>query len=185
MIINRSSYWILLSIFFINGLCFAGDDPHLEWSVEIKSEQNFIHTIDFDPNDVSINVKVKNTGTRKWESQKELLNLSYHYIDGLSNILKYDNQRFSMTDLHPGEVVTLPVEISDVPITGDVWLQLDMVREGVSWFSLKNPHSDFPKIHVYNQKRMILDLAKDPMFAKACNLRTLDLGKVQFSYSFA
>jgi glycosyltransferase involved in cell wall biosynthesis len=86
-----------------------------------------------------LRVAVRNTGTAIWSNRgHHPINLSYHWLDAQGQMVIFDGVRASLQGpLRPGESVELELQIEPPPRLGDHLLSLDMVEEGVGWFSLQ------------------------------------------------
>jgi len=86
-----------------------------------------------------ISVKVKNTGAIKWEKGgTNPVFIGYHWINfDTKETVVFDGKRSVLPQLivNPGEEVTFEMKISAPPSKGKYILQLDLVKEGVTWFS--------------------------------------------------
>lgn len=87
----------------------------------------------------SIGVKVKNTGAIRWENKgANPVFLGYHWINfDTKEMVVFDGPRSVMPQaaVNPGEEVTFDMRINSPPTKGKYILQIDMVKEGVTWFS--------------------------------------------------
>ena len=87
----------------------------------------------------NINVKVKNTGAIKWENRgTNPVFIGYHWINfDTKETVVFDGRRSVLPQLvvNPGEEVTFEMKISSPPSKGKYILQLDLVKEGITWFS--------------------------------------------------
>ncbi|MCL4385132.1 MAG: LCP family protein [Cyanobacteria bacterium] len=87
----------------------------------------------------NINVKVKNTGAIKWENGGATpVFLGYHWINfDTKQMVVFDGKRsvIPQAAVNPGEEVTFNMQISSPPVKGKYILQIDLVKEGVTWFS--------------------------------------------------
>ncbi|MEX2229390.1 MAG: hypothetical protein WEB13_07100, partial [Dehalococcoidia bacterium] len=82
-------------------------------------------------------VTVTNTGSAPWTSTgASPINLSYHWHDQSGNTVRWDGERTPLVgDVAPGAAATLQMKLT-APATGGTYrLTIDMVREGVGWFS--------------------------------------------------
>ncbi|HEY8655296.1 MAG TPA: S8 family serine peptidase [Candidatus Limnocylindria bacterium] len=81
-------------------------------------------------------VALTNTGTRTWSAGGAApVHLSYHWLTPAGAMVVWDGARAALpSDLGPGQsvVVALPVV---APAPGSYLLRLDLVEEGVAWFS--------------------------------------------------
>jgi glycosyltransferase involved in cell wall biosynthesis len=84
-----------------------------------------------------LRVNVRNTGTASWPSQgKHPINLSYHWLDRSGQPVDFEGVRALLADdLPPGAEVELELLVEPPQLAGDYVLALDMVEEGVAWFS--------------------------------------------------
>jgi len=86
-----------------------------------------------------IEVKVKNTGAITWErGGKNPVLLGYHWINfDTKEMVVFDGKRSMLPQdsVAPGEEVTFKMQISSPPNKGKYILQIDLVQEGITWFS--------------------------------------------------
>jgi subtilisin family serine protease len=82
-------------------------------------------------------VTVTNTGSVTWPaSGAQPVHLSYHWLTPDGHVLVWDGARAVLSaDLAPGGSTTLTLPVSVPAIGGGFVLRLDLVQEGVSWFS--------------------------------------------------
>lgn len=93
---------------------------------------------------VSVPVTIANDGTREWSPATGFA-LSYHWLDDEGSPVRWDGRRTSLgSTLRPGEERTLVAEIEVPRVTGDLLLQMDVVREGVLWVSERDPSPEPP-----------------------------------------
>ena len=87
----------------------------------------------------NVNVKVKNTGAIKWENGGATpVFLGYHWINfDTKQMVVFDGKRavIPQATVNPGEEVTFNLQINSPPTKGKYILQIDLVQEGVTWFS--------------------------------------------------
>ena len=114
---------------------------------EPASKYNAIYSIDADaiPDALAtgmtykISVKVKNTGAIKWENGGiNPVFIGYHWINfDTKETVVFDGKRSVLPQpvVNPGEEVTFEMKISSPPSKGKYILQLDLVKEGITWFS--------------------------------------------------
>lgn len=82
-------------------------------------------------------VTLTNTGTRPWSaSGAQQMRLSYHWLQSGATIV-WDGARGPAfpADVLPGQTVTVQLPVAAPPALGSYTLRLDLVQEGVSWFS--------------------------------------------------
>ncbi len=84
-------------------------------------------------------IKVKNTGALTWNRNGgNPIYLGYHWIDNdTKEIVVFDGKRsiISNDGIEVGQEVTFDLQIVAPPEPGDYVLQIDLVHEGVTWFS--------------------------------------------------
>ena len=88
----------------------------------------------------SVKAKVKNMGTVAWPAllpgAKYRVALGNHWLDKSGKTVIIDDGRTDLPhDIKPGEEVELMLPINAPKAPGDYILQLDMVHEGLSWFT--------------------------------------------------
>ncbi|MCX6346682.1 MAG: LCP family protein [Actinobacteria bacterium] len=87
----------------------------------------------------SVIVKVKNTGAIKWENGGSTpVFLGYHWINfDTKEMVVFDGKRSVLPQaaVNPGEEVTFEMNISSPPSKGKYILQIDLVKESITWFS--------------------------------------------------
>ncbi len=85
----------------------------------------------------TVQVTVVNTGNITWSATGATpFNLAYHLYDKAGKTLVWDGARTPLgTDLAPGQSRTLPLTFPVPSTSGDYTLAVEMVREGVGWFS--------------------------------------------------
>ncbi|MFC2145057.1 LCP family protein [Actinomycetota bacterium] len=84
-------------------------------------------------------IKVKNTGVLTWNRNGgNPIYLGYHWIDfNTKEMVVFDGERsiISYDGVDVGQEVTFDLKIITPPEPGDYVLQVDLVHEGVTWFS--------------------------------------------------
>lgn len=85
----------------------------------------------------SLLVEVRNTGTRTWSASGPApVRLSYHWYTTAGALAVWDGRRGVLPhDLAPGASVTVELPLEPPPVAGEHLLRLDLVHEGVTWFS--------------------------------------------------
>ena len=88
----------------------------------------------------TVKAKVKNMGTVAWPAvvsgAKYRVALGNHWLDKSGKSVLIDDGRTDLPhDIKPGEEVELSLPINAPKASGDYILQLDMVHEGLSWFT--------------------------------------------------
>jgi hypothetical protein len=82
-------------------------------------------------------VTVTNTGARAWRATgPEPVHLSYHWVAPSGWVLVWDGARATLpVDVAPGASVTVQLPLLPPPAPGGFLVRLDLVQEGVTWFS--------------------------------------------------
>ncbi|HEV2010920.1 MAG TPA: S8 family serine peptidase, partial [Candidatus Limnocylindria bacterium] len=82
-------------------------------------------------------VTVSNTGTVTWPAAGAApVHLSYHWLSPSGQIVVWDGARGILsTDVAPGQSAVVAIPIVSPPTIGSYTLRLDLVQEGVGWFS--------------------------------------------------
>lgn len=99
---------------------------------------------------VELAVRVTNTSGRKLQvapgpDGRGGIALSYHLCDGDGRVLRWDNDRFALPrDLEPGESLEMPIGFHAPAFPASYRIELDLLHEGVAWFSAQgNPTAPF------------------------------------------
>lgn len=84
-----------------------------------------------------LEVRLTNTGTIPWPAAGATpVRLSYHWLDRAGVVVVWDGERTVLPrDVAPGETVSVMLAYAPPLATGAYTLRIDLVREGVSWFS--------------------------------------------------
>lgn len=82
-------------------------------------------------------VKLVNSSSFTWPAAgSAAVRLAYHWLDPVGQVIVWDGQRSTLAaDVPVGGTVTVPVTIATPAKPGSYVLQIDLVREGVTWFS--------------------------------------------------
>ena len=97
--------------------------------------------------EIVVNVRVTNPTHHHWAVGKAGdgsggIGLSYHLLDALGEQLCWDNPRYQLpADLGPGESLEMDLGIRAPWAPGRYVLELDLVHEGVTWFSGRHGHT--------------------------------------------
>jgi subtilisin family serine protease len=80
---------------------------------------------------------VSNTGTVTWPAAGATpVHLSYHWLGPDGRLVVWEGTRANLpSDLAPGQSAVVTINVGSPPATGPYTLRLDLVQEGVSWFS--------------------------------------------------
>jgi hypothetical protein len=83
---------------------------------------------------VSVPLSISNTGTTTW--QPGAFNVSYHLYTSNGALYVWDGVRTALPSaVAPGQSVTVNVNVKTPAATGTYLLRIDLVQEGVAWFS--------------------------------------------------
>jgi SAM-dependent methyltransferase len=88
--------------------------------------------------EITVEVTVANRSWRPWtsESAQRPILLSYHWLDAARRVVDYDGLRTPLPrPLAPGEDCLAAVRLRTPQRPGHYLLEIDLVEEGVSWFS--------------------------------------------------
>jgi len=95
----------------------------------------------FDPSELrKVPLKIHNLGTEVWDSKDKThpTFLGYHLLDSNEGMIRFDNARTSFPyQVLPQESVTLELAIQSPETPGCYILEVDLVKEGVTWFKEK------------------------------------------------
>ncbi len=82
-------------------------------------------------------VSVTNTGVAAWPAGgANPVHLSYHWLDPGGNVVVWDGARASLpADVGPGQAAVVTLPVASPPAPGVYVLRLDLVQEGIAWFS--------------------------------------------------
>ena len=99
----------------------------------------------------TVKAKVKNMGTVAWPAGvpggKYRVTLGNHWLDKNGNTVVLDDGRADLPhDVKPGEEVELTLPVKAPKAAGDYVLELDMVHEGITWFTAHG--SQIAKINI-------------------------------------
>ncbi|HET8568895.1 MAG TPA: S8 family serine peptidase [Candidatus Limnocylindria bacterium] len=85
----------------------------------------------------TVDVTLANSGGRTWlAAGPNPVRLSYHWLDARGATLVWDGPRTPLPrDVAPGEQVTVSLGVAPPAALGTYVLRIDLVQEGVSWFS--------------------------------------------------
>ena len=86
-----------------------------------------------------LRVVVRNSGAAPWPNRgAHPINLSYHWLDLRGEVVDFEGVRAILpAPLRPGESVELELQVEPPSRAGSYQLALDMVEEGVGWFSIQ------------------------------------------------
>jgi len=82
-------------------------------------------------------VTVTNTGAATWPAGGPApVHLSYHWLDVAGHMVVWDGTRAALAgDIAPGQSAVVAITVASPPSVGAYRLRLDLVQEGVTWFS--------------------------------------------------
>jgi subtilisin family serine protease len=84
----------------------------------------------------TVSVVLTNTGTTTWSAGGPTpVHLSYHWLQS-GSVVTWDGARASLpADVPSGGTVTVPLPVISPALPGSYTLRIDLVQEGVAWFS--------------------------------------------------
>jgi SAM-dependent methyltransferase len=88
--------------------------------------------------DITIDLTVRNSSWREWRSEQtpHPILLSYHWLDARRGPVEYDGLRTPLPrPVPPGESCAVTMRVRTPAKPGRYVLEIDLVEEGVSWFS--------------------------------------------------
>ena len=91
-----------------------------------------------------------NTGWRAWDSRgPQPTCASYHWLDTSGRTIVHDGVRTAFAEVvRSGDTVTVPMGVIAPDAAGAYRLAVDIVREGVTWFSEQGCRADGVAIEV-------------------------------------
>ncbi|MFW6137174.1 MAG: hypothetical protein ACOC5U_03750 [Candidatus Aminicenantaceae bacterium] len=98
-----------------------------------------------------LNITLKNTGFITWSSKDKTrpVFLSYHWQDSSGNTLLYDGERTAFDHpVEPGGEAAADLNVKTPDSRGRLVLAVDMVCEGVTWFSQTGSSMLLIPIHI-------------------------------------
>jgi O-antigen biosynthesis protein len=141
-----------------------------------------------------LRVAVRNTGATPWSHNgPHPITLAYHWLDARGQTVDFEGVRALLgRPVYPGDSIELMMQIEPPPRAGDYLLAIDLVEEGVNWFSLQGvtpltipiavapAASSAPRICIVNGNCMINDalgnhVVNQLRFFQACGYRALAL----------
>jgi phosphoglycerol transferase MdoB-like AlkP superfamily enzyme len=88
--------------------------------------------------EVTVPVRLRNDGTRTWQPQDQV-NVSYHWFATGGDVLVFEGVRTPLpAAVAMGETVDLGLCVQAPQHTGKLLLAIDLVEEGVCWFSQRD-----------------------------------------------
>ena len=84
--------------------------------------------------------RLKNSSDERWPSSGPTrVNLSYHWLGPDGATVFWEGQRTALdSDVESGGELELMQSVTAPEVPGSYYLQLDLVRERVAWFSAEN-----------------------------------------------
>jgi len=122
---------LFISLFFLSIIQLG---IAAEYKAHILPKDKSISRYDFEK--ITIPIKVKNIGTKKWDSQDEKfpIFISYHLLTKNNKIVSQDNLRTQFPkEITPGEAIILELNVASHPV-GEYIVKVDLVVEGLTWF---------------------------------------------------
>ena len=131
----------------ITGLCIAlflgsgcpskekresGTKGGLSASIESETARLRVH----EGRSTEILLRLKNTGKEEWTAKgRNPFYVSYHLLDEKGKALRFENPRTAIPQpVPPGEDVELSLRVKAPLKKGNYLIEVDLVREGLSWF---------------------------------------------------
>lgn len=85
---------------------------------------------------VAVPARVRNEGTSAWPQLPDQLRLGNHWLDGRNRCVEFDSGRESIpVEVPPGATIDLTLRVRVPTTPGAYILELDLVHEGVTWFT--------------------------------------------------
>jgi hypothetical protein len=115
----------------------AVDYESAQFGAEIKG---YIPSFLCTDSDNYIKIEITNTSDFTWRSGgQNPVRIGYHYYGQDVDYSDYDNTNRTLlaNNVEPGESVTIEVLINDITHKGNYVIQIDLVLEGICWFSAK------------------------------------------------
>ncbi len=99
------------------------------------SYSSSLQTVTGKANDwVYFNVTITNTGALVWKPGE--VNIAYHLLAESGNTYVWDGKRTAIpSTVAQGQSITMPMGVLLPPRAGTFTIRIDMVQEGVAWFS--------------------------------------------------
>ncbi len=112
----------------------ARDLYQLEWGESLVPDTAFAGE------EFEVLTRLKNSSGQRWPSSGPTrVNLSYHWLGPDGETVSWEGQRTPLgADLESGGELELVQAVTAPEVPGRYYLQLDLVRERVAWFSDKN-----------------------------------------------
>lgn len=127
----------------------------------------------------TIPVKVQNGSDVDLFSSQDIY-LTYHVLDSNSNVMRWDNERTEITIL-PGDEEFVSVICTAPNEAGDYYLEIDIVREGVEWYSAQGMNVAIVPIKVLQKgskyREMLEEEIREQKEIEAGFLEILSTGK--------
>jgi len=80
-------------------------------------------------------LRLENAGSAAWESERDEIHLSYHWLDPLGNPILWDGRRTAFADVvRPGETVEVEADVLAPRPPAGYRLAFDLVKEHRFWF---------------------------------------------------
>ncbi|MNB79802.1 Lipoteichoic acid synthase 1 [compost metagenome] len=139
-------FFIFLFIFSTFGSRITYANPEYGSNIEVSSGDTIMYDISLgQTQEEIITLNITNTGSKEWD--REHFRLSYHILDEKGNMLLNDGIRTELPkSVLPGESVKIVPQIG-LPEDNNEWLnkelfiQFDIVEEGVTWLTAINKNN--------------------------------------------
>jgi hypothetical protein len=139
------NYTVSLDLYKQNEFAFADkgvadNDTNTGVSVDFKAAYTFNSTPQFSAGQTTtVPVTIRNIGTGTFPTTSSFpVNLSYHWTSASGASVVWDGARTPIgPDLLAGQSVTVNANVTAPTTGGSFLLKLDLVQEGVAWFSVK------------------------------------------------
>jgi N-acetylmuramoyl-L-alanine amidase-like protein len=140
-----TNYTVSLDLYKQNEFAFAekgvaDNDTNTGVSIDFKAAYTFNATPQFTPGQTTtVPLTVRNIGNGTFPTTSSFpVNLSYHWTSATGANLLWDGARTPIgADLLAGQSVTVNAKVIAPTTGGNFVLKVDLVQEGVAWFSAK------------------------------------------------
>jgi phosphoglycerol transferase MdoB-like AlkP superfamily enzyme len=114
---------------------------------------------------MTVRLQVQNDGTKTWDSDGAF-HFAYHWLDREDRVLIRDGVRTALDHpVPPRDQMTVDVRVEAPDLPGVYHLQWDIVQEGVTWFSDRDPKPAPPRTVIVLPGEGLLGALLPPIFA--------------------